>query len=117
MDYLRRLAPTPTALRNGRITLVIFAALMAILLILIVLVPDLRDTGMLAITGTTSVALAGDAIAYIGRPTLTRYRLGLVVTTIGVVASFVLLIANPFPPAAQDIDPSLISRAQGQSPP
>jgi len=100
VDYFRRLEPTPTALRNGRRTLAIFAAFVAVILALIVLVPGFGDTGMLAITAATCVALAGDAIAYLGQPTLTRYRLGLIVTTVGVVASLVLLIANPFPSAS-----------------
>ena len=96
MKYFGRWEPTPDVLRNGRITLAIFAAFMVVLLVLIALLPELRNTGMLAITATTFVALVGDAIAYLGQPSVTRYRLGLIVTAIGVVASFYLLIASPF---------------------
>ncbi len=100
MNYFRRLEPTPTALRNGRRTLVVVAAIVGLILVLLLFLPGFRDTGMVAITATTMVALVGHAIAYLGQPTLTRYRLGLIVATVGIVASFVLLIADPFPAAS-----------------
>ncbi len=96
MDYFRRLEPTPSALRNGRLTLAIVAAILGIIAALIVLVPGFGDTGTLAITAATVVTLAGHVIAYLGQPTLTRYRLGLVVMAVGIVAAFWMLIANPF---------------------
>ena len=100
VDYLRRLEPTPTGLRNGRKTLAIFAAFVAVLWALTVFVPGFGDTGTVAIMATTSVALAGDAIAYLGRPTLTRYRWASSLTAVGVAASFILLIARPFASAS-----------------
>lgn len=92
------LRPTPTGLRGGRITLAIVAALVGVLVVLLALDPGFRDPSMLAITGTTIVSGAGFAIAYLGQPTLTRYRVGLIVITIGVLASFWLLVASPLPP-------------------
>jgi hypothetical protein len=99
MDYFRSLSPTPSALRNGRIVLTVVAIVVGVILIFIVLVPGFGDMGMLAITAATSVTLAGHAVAYLGQPSLMRYRIGLVVLTIGTVAAFWLLIANPFPPS------------------
>jgi hypothetical protein len=72
------------------------AAIVGILVVLIIILPGFGDAQMLAVTATTSLALAGEAIAYLGEPTLTRYRLGLIVTAIGVAASFYLLLADPF---------------------
>jgi hypothetical protein len=97
INYLRGLEPTPSALRNGRLTLVIVAAVVGAILILLVLDPAFGDTGMLAITGATVVTLVGHVLSYVGQPTLGRYRLGLVVMAIGIVAAFWLVIANPFP--------------------
>lgn len=98
MDDFRRLEPTPSALRNGRLTLVILAAPVGVILVLIALVPAVGDAGMLAILAATMVTLAGHVVAYVGKPTLSRYRTGLVVMAIGIVTAFGLLIANPFPP-------------------
>jgi len=97
MEYLRRLEPTPDALRNGRVRLSIFAVVLVVLLVIIVFVPGISDDrNLLAITAATGVAFAGDCIAYLGQPSLTRYRLGLLVTTVGIIASFVILFTNPF---------------------
>lgn len=90
------LQPTPTALRNGRRTMAIFAAFVAVMVVLVGFVPGFGDPQMLAVTATTCVALAGDAIAYLGQPTVTRYRLGLLVTTLAGVAGFYVVLANPF---------------------
>ena len=97
MDYLRRLEPTPDALRNGRLVLGVFAVFLAVLVVLIVFVPEFaNDRNLLAITAATGVAFAGDCIAYLGQPSLTRYRLGLTVTTVGIVTGFVILFTNTF---------------------
>jgi len=96
MDCIRRMQPTPQALRTGRLTLAIIAAFAVVILALIVLVPGFGDTGMLAITAALIITIAGHAIAYLGQPTLTRYRLGLIVMAVGIVAGFWLLVASPF---------------------
>jgi hypothetical protein len=96
MDYLRRLAPTPDTLRNGRLTLVVFGVFLAVLVALIVFVPEFADANLRAIVAATGLAVVGDCIAYLGQPSLTRYRIGLVVTAIGVLASFLILVTNPF---------------------
>jgi hypothetical protein len=96
MDYLRRLEPTPSALRNGRIQLAILGVVVGILVALMVLDPASRDTSTVTIAIASSVTLLGHVIAYGGPPTLTRYRVGLVVMTIGIVSAFWMLLANPF---------------------
>jgi len=96
MNSRRRSEPTPEALRNGRRTLVIFGVFVAVLLALNFFITDFADGNTWAIMATTGVAFVGDCIAYLGQPSLTRYRLGLVVTTIGIVAGFAILITNPF---------------------
>jgi hypothetical protein len=100
MDHVRNLRPTPSALRNGRIVLAALAGVVGVAVILIVLVPGFGDAATLAIAAATIVTLAGHVIAYVGQPTLTRYRVGLVVITVGIVAAFWLLIANPSPPVS-----------------
>jgi hypothetical protein len=90
------LQPTPAALRNGRRTLAIFGAFVALALVLVALVPGFGDRQMVAVTAASCVALAGDAIAYLGRPTVTRYRTGLIVTTLAIVVGFAIAFANPF---------------------
>jgi hypothetical protein len=68
----------------------------AVALLLVGFVPGFADRQMLAVTATACVALAGDAIAYIGQPTVTRYRLGLIITTLAIVVGFYIALANPF---------------------
>lgn len=70
MDYLRRLEPTPSALRNGRLTLAILAVVVAVVVAMIVLIPGFGDATTLAITASTTVTLVGHVIAYVGQPTL-----------------------------------------------
>jgi hypothetical protein len=77
----------------------IVAIALGVILLGVVLVPEVVDAGLLAIVAATLVTLAGHAIAYLGTPTVVRYRVGLVVMTMGIVASFWLLLANPFTPA------------------
>lgn len=64
MDYLRRFEPTPSALRNGRLTLGVLAVLVAIIVALIAVVPGFGDPTMVAITAATSVTLAGHVVSY-----------------------------------------------------
>jgi hypothetical protein len=101
MDYIRRLEPTPAALRNGRIQLAILAGVMGILVALMALDPAARDTSTVTIAIASGVTLLGHVIAYAGRPTLARYRIGLVVMTVGIVTAFWMLLANPFVPVAR----------------
>ena len=77
-------------------TLAIFGAIVVVMLGLVLLVDGFGDRQMLAITATSLVVLAGDAIAYLGQPSVTRYRFGLIVTTIAIVAGFYFAFANPF---------------------
>lgn len=95
MDYLRRLAPTPSALRNGRLTMAFVGVILAGGLALAVVDPGFRDPWTLAILAATAVTVAGHGIAYLGQPTLGRYRAGLVVMAIGIVVAFALLFASP----------------------
>ncbi len=90
------LQPTPTALRNGRRTLAIFAVFVAVAVALVAFVPGFGDRQMLAIVASSCFALTGDAIAYLGRPSTTRYRLGVILTTIAIVVGFYIALANPF---------------------
>ena len=100
MDYFLRLSPTPEALRNGRRTMVVVAVIVVGIAAANLLIPAFADANMWAILATTCLTLLGDGIAYLGQPTLMRYRVGLVITTIGIAASFYLLIAEPFKAAA-----------------
>ena len=100
MDYFLRLAPTPEALRNGRRTMIVVAVIVGAIALANLLIPAFADANMWVILATTGLILVGDGIAYLGQPTLTRYRIGIVITTIGIVTSFYLLIAEPFKAAA-----------------
>lgn len=95
MNYLRRLEPTPSALRNGRVVLVLITAVLGAGVAIIVLVPGINDPWLFAILAATSVTVAGHAVAYIGRPTLLRYRIGLIVATVGIVGAFALMLIAP----------------------
>ncbi len=96
MDRFLNLRPTPEALKNGRRTMVIVAIIVIGIGLFNVLIPDAADANMWAILGTTCLTLVGDGIAYLGQPTLLRYRAGLVITAVGIASSFYLLIVEPF---------------------
>jgi hypothetical protein len=100
MDYFLRLQPTPEALKNGRRTMVAVAVIVVGIALFMVLVPEAVDANWLAILAMTTLTLIGDGIAYLGQPTLTRYRVGLVITGIGIAASFFILLTEPFKAAA-----------------
>ena len=95
LDRFRRMEPTPHALRNGRLVLAMLVALLAVLTI-VTLLGTVFDTGTLAITLAACVTVLGHVIAYVGQPSLTRYRVGLVVAGVGIVTAFALLILDPF---------------------
>jgi hypothetical protein len=103
MDYFLRLQPTPEALKNGRRTMVAVAAIVVGIALFMVLVPGAVDANWLAILATTTLTLIGDGIAYLGQPTLTRYRIGLVITAIGIAASFFILLTEPFKRVAETV--------------
>lgn len=65
----------------------------------ILVTPAAADAGWLAVLAATIVTVVGHGIAYLGEPTLTRYRVGLVLIGLGIVAAFFLLIVEPFAPA------------------
>jgi hypothetical protein len=96
MDAFLRLQPTPEALKNGRRTMVAVAVIVVGIAVFMLLVPGAVDANWLAILAMTTVTLIGDGIAYLGQPTLSRYRVGLVITAIGIVASFFILLTEPF---------------------
>jgi drug/metabolite transporter (DMT)-like permease len=96
MDYFRRLEPTPDALRHGRWTFAAVAVIYGVIIALMVFLPSFADTVMVTIMVASLVTLLGTGLSYLGQPTLTRYRAGLIVTAVGVVVSFWMLIANPF---------------------
>jgi hypothetical protein len=96
MDAFLRMQPTPEALHKGRRSMAAVGVIVAGVALFILLVPGAADPNWLAILATTSLALAGNAIAYLGEPTLLRYRIGLILTGIGVAASFYLLLVEPF---------------------
>jgi hypothetical protein len=100
VEFLWNRTPTPSALRGGRITLVVLVVVFVIGVASILLVPGFGDTQFIAVMAATGVMVVGDATAYLGQPTVTRYRLGLAITTIGIVLAFWFWLANPFPPAA-----------------
>jgi hypothetical protein len=95
MDAFLRLQPTPEALHKGRRSLAAVGVIVAGVALFILLVPGATDPNWLAILGTTTIALAGNAIAYLGQPTLLRYRIGLILIGVGITASFYLLIVEP----------------------
>ena len=96
MDYFRRMEPTPSVLRQGRLVMVMVAGILAVLLVLMFVDGSFRDPGTIAIAAATGVTVAGHGFAYLGQPTLARYRLGLVVMTVGIVAAFAFLLIDPF---------------------
>ena len=96
MNYLQRLAPTPESLRNGRLTFAAVAVIFGVILALIVLVPGFGDTAMVTVMAASLVTLAGTGIQYLGQPTLLRYRIGMIVTAVGIAVSVWMLVANPF---------------------
>jgi hypothetical protein len=98
MDYFRRLRPTPDALRNGRWTFAAVAVIFGVILALFALVPGSVDTVTVTVMAATLVTLLGTGLSYLGQPTLTRYRIGLIVTAVGILVSFWMLVANPFVP-------------------
>jgi hypothetical protein len=95
MDAFLRLEPTPEALHKGRRSVAAVGIIVAGVALFILLVPGATDPNWLGILASTSLALAGSAIAYLGQPTLLRFRIGLILMGIGIVASFYLLIAEP----------------------
>lgn len=98
MSYFQRLAPTPAALRNGRLTFAAVAMIFGLLLALIMLVPGFGDTVMITVLAASLVTLLGTGVQYVGQPTLLRYRVGMILTALGIVLSFWMLVANPFAP-------------------
>lgn len=100
MDAFLRLQPTPEALHKGRRSLAAVAVIVVGMALFILLVPGATDASWLAILATTSLALVGNGIAHLGQPTLTRYRIGLILSGIGIAASFSLLLFEPFKVAA-----------------
>jgi hypothetical protein len=70
----------------------LFVAVVELILGVILLSEGFTDGPSISIWLATLVTVAGLAIAYLGQPTVTRYRIGLVVVAIGVVTSFWLLL-------------------------
>ncbi len=70
----------------------IFGAILA----LMVAVPGFADTTMVTVLAASLITLLGTGLQYLGRPTLTRYRVGLVLTVVGIALSVWMLVANPF---------------------
>ena len=97
MDYLRRLEPTPSALRNGRLTMVIASGAVAVLVVLMLMDERLRDAGTIGIAASTALTVVGHGIAYLGQPDLSRYRIGLAIMAIGIVGAFAFLFLFPAP--------------------
>jgi hypothetical protein len=95
MEWFMQLRPTPEALKNGRRTMVAVGVIVVGVALFMVLTPGAIDANWLAILAATIVTLIGDGIAYLGQPTLTRYRVGLITTGIGIAAAFFFLIAEP----------------------
>ena len=98
---MHRLQPTPDALRNGRLTLLGVALIELVIAGLMVAVPGFGDAGLFTTWLVTLVTVAGLAIAYLGEPTTARYRIGLVVSVVGMVGAFLTLIAFPWAPGAE----------------
>ena len=97
MDQFRRLEPTPSALRSGRLTLTIVAVALVVLVASWLIAPESVDTASLAITAAAAVTRVGHVIPYIGQPTLTRYRAGPRGDERRDLGRLWLLIASPFP--------------------
>lgn len=100
MNYFQRMSPTPESLRNGRLTFVAVAVTFGVILALILVVPDFGDTVMLTVMAASLLTLVGTGIQYLGQPTLLRYRIGMILTAVGIVVSIWMLVANPFAPTA-----------------
>ncbi len=96
MNYFQRMSPTPESLRNGRLTFVAVAVIFGVILALMVFIPGFADTVMLTVMAAGLMTLVGTGIQYLGQPTLLRYRVGMILTAVGIVLSFWMLIANPF---------------------
>ena len=96
MNRFTSMSPTPESLRNGRRTFVAVAAIFGVIFGLIVLVPGFADTTMLTVMAASLLTLGGTGIQYLGQPSLVRYRIGMVLTAVGIVASIWMLVANPF---------------------
>jgi hypothetical protein len=97
MNYLRRLEPTPSALKQGRILGVVIVAIFVFIVAIYIGSGLPWDTGMIVSTSATGFSFIGDAIAYTGQPSLTRYRLGLAIIVIGATVAFASLLIWPLP--------------------
>lgn len=98
MNYLLRMEPTPSALRQGRLVMAIVAVILGVLLALYVASGAPPDSGLIATSVATGAILVGDGIAYFGQPSLRRYRIGRVIGSVAIVAAFATLLI-PSPPA------------------
>lgn len=96
MNYIKSLQPTPASLRNGRMVFAAVAVILGVILALMVFAPGVADTTLLTIMAVSLLTLAGTGIQYLGQPTLLRYRVGMILTAVGIVLSFWMLVANPF---------------------
>lgn len=96
MNYFKRLEPTPASLRTGRQIFGAVAVIFGVILALMLVVPDFGDTVLWSVMAASLLTLAGTGIQYLGDPTLMRYRIGMILTAVGIVLSFLLLVANPF---------------------
>ena len=99
MNELLRFEPTPDALRNGRRTMAITAVIGLLLAGLIASDASFTDPNTVAVFAALAATLIGDAIAYLGSPTTIRYRVGLAITTIGIIAGFWFALTRPLPVA------------------
>jgi hypothetical protein len=95
VEYLRRLEPTLQTLRTGRLFVALLGVSLAVIVSVWVLVPDFADANMRAGTAALGVVFVGGCMSYLGQPSLSRYRLGLVVMNVAAVVSLAILLTNP----------------------
>jgi hypothetical protein len=70
----------------------LFVGIVELILGLTLVADGFADPSSVSIWAATLVTVAGLAIAYLGQPTVARYRVGLVIVAIGVLTSFWLLL-------------------------
>ena len=97
MNYFLRMQPSPSALKQGRMLGVAFVVIFVALQAFYIGSGLPWDTGMIVSTAAIGFSLIGDATAYIGQPSLTRYRLGLVIMATGAAIAFASLLIWPVP--------------------
>jgi hypothetical protein len=98
MNYvLGKMQPTPSALKQGRLLGIVFVVIFVVLLAVYIGLGVPWDTGMIVSTAAIAFSLVGDATAYIGQPSVARYRVGLAIMVAGAAVAGASLLIWPVP--------------------